>query len=1253
MLLSLFTVLRRRRRRHHQLNPCFNHVIPSFSLNPKPHHHLSTTTTTTPSSLTSTDQNHNIQLPFSHVDLNGFAQSVLSECSLLNNNAKNHHAHVCSLKHHLLELSTVIPETTRKFWCIPVLKPEHVLEILWGFQSECAKDEVHPQKVRSLWQIFKWGVEKNMGFNHLLQSYQVMASLLLQVRLLREADDFLSAIEGRGISLECHEICDDMIEGYVDMRELERAINVYNGMRGRGMVPSRYCYGALIDLLLQKKRSELAFRVAFDMVDLGAPLSSAEMKTLENVMILLCCNGKIHEARSLVKKVLLFNSEVSSLVFDQIAFGYCEKKDFKDLLSFFVEVKCSPSVIAANRVINSLCSSYGVKRAAMFMQKLENLGFKPDEATYGILIGWSCGEGKLRNAMSYLSVMLSKSLVPHRYTYNALISGLFKVGMSEHARHILDEMIDRGTPPDISTFRVLIAGHCKSRRFDNVKALILEMESRGLIKLSLMESPLSKAFLILGLNPLSVKLKRDNNRRLSKTEFFDDIGNGLYLDTDVDEYENHITCILEESMMSNFSSSVRKECSNNNLKNALILVEEMLWWGQELLLLDFSILVKQLCSSRSQISSMIKLLEKMPQSAHKLDQETLNFVVQAYSRKGLLCKAKIILDEMLQNKFHIKNETYTSILMPLCKKGNVKDLNYYWGIACRNKWLPGLEEFKHLVFSICHRKLVREALQLLETMLLSYPYLRSDICHVFLEVLSATGLTSIALVVLKQLQHCFMLDHVGYNNLIRGICNEGKFSVAFTILDDMLDKSLATCSDVSVLLIPQLCKARRYDKAIALKDIVLKEQPSFSYAAHCALISGFCNIGNIRKADTLLHDMMSEGLIPDDGLCNMLIQGHCQANDFRKVGEILGMVIRKSFDLSLSSYRHLVRLTCMKSRVLFALRLKDFMHAQCSSDGVITYNILIFYLLSAGNCLVVNEILTEMEEKKVVLNEVGHNFLVYGFLQCKDLSSSLHYLTTMISKGLKPCNRSLRKVISSLCDAGELQKAVELSNEMRLRGWIHDSVIQAAITESLLSRGKIHEAENFLDSMGEESLTPDNINYDYLIKRFCQYGRLNMAVHLLNIMLKKHNILIYTSYDYLIHGFCVQNKLDISLSFYSEMLNRNLKPRVDTVEMLVHSFCRDGMTEQAEKFLVDMVQGGETPTRVMYSTIIRSYRNEKKLNKASELLQDMVKFGYQPDFETHWSLISNLSNGKAKDTENGSKGFLSRLLSKTGFLLKK
>ncbi|XP_027341048.1 pentatricopeptide repeat-containing protein At5g15280, mitochondrial [Abrus precatorius] len=1151
-----------------------------------------------------------------------------------------------SFKTHLLQLSLVTPETIRTCWRLPLLEPQHVLQLLLGFQSQCVNGEIRVEKVRSLWQIFKWGAERNVGFKHLSQSYEIMASLLVQVGLLSEAEELIFAFKS------C-EIFDDLIKGYVSVKELEKGVFVYDVMKGRGMVPTRSCYGVLIDLLVRMKRTQLAFRVAFDMVELGAPLSGDGIRVLEKVMVLLCVDGKVQEARNLVKKVLPLNSEVSGLVFDEIAFGYCEKKDFKDLLSFFVEVKCAPTVTAANRVINSMCSSYGVERAGLFLQELESLGFTPDEVTYGILIGWSCHEERIKNALSYLSVMLSKNLLPCIYTYNALISGLFKVGMLEHAHDILDEMIERGTLPDISTFRVLIAGYCKSRRFDKVKLLVKEMESRGLIKLSSLENPISKAFVVLGLNPSSVRLKRDNDGKLSKTEFFDDIGNGLYLDTDVDEYENHINLVLEESMLPNFNSSVKKECSNSNLNNALIFFEAMLCWGQELLLPEFSELVRQLCSSRSQIKSMTKLLEKMPQSAHKLDQETLNLVVQAYSKKGLLHKAKNILDGMLLNKFHVKNETYTAILLPLCKKGNMKDFNYYWDMACRNKWLPDLEDFECLLAHICHWKMLKEALQFLEIMLLSYPYIKSDICRIFLEVLSTRGLTGTAFDVLKQLKPCFILDHAAYNNLIRGLCNEGKFYLAFTFLDEMQDRQLAPCLDTSIVLIPQLCKAYRYDKAIALKEIIVKEQPSFSHAAHCALISGFFSMGNTGRADTLFRDMLSKGLGTDDELCNMLIQGYSQANDLRKVGEALGVAIRRGWELSVRSYRYLVRSMYRNGKVLLAPSLKNLKLAQCPPDGLIIYNIHIFYLLSAGNSLIVNKILNEMEEKKVVLDQVGHNFLVYGFLQCKDLSSSLHYLTTMISKGLKPNNRSLRKVISSLCDAGDLHKALELSQEMRLRGWIHDSSVQTTIVESLLSCGKIQEAETFLGRMGEESLTPDNINYDYLIKCFCQYGRLNTAVHLMNTMLKKQNIPVSTSYDFLVHGFCAQNKLDIALNFYSEMLNWNLKPRIDTLEMLVHRFCQDGKTELAEHFLVDLIHRGETPSRKMYCSVVKSYHMEKNLKKASELMQAMQESGYQPDFEIHWSLISNLNSAKAKDTDNGNKGFLSRLLSKSGFLQRK
>ncbi|KAF7820516.1 pentatricopeptide repeat-containing protein [Senna tora] len=373
------------------------------------------------------------------------------------------------------------------------------------------------------------------------------------------------------------------------------------------------------------------------------------------------------------------------------------------------------------------------------------------------------------------------------------------------------------------------------------------------------------------------------------------------------------------------------------------------------------------------------------------------------------------------------------------------------------------------------------------------------------------------------------------------------------------------------------------------------------------------------KSETYSALLLSLGLILDTEACNILIQGHCQANDLKKVGELLGVAIRKDLEISLSSYRSLVQMMSRTGRVRVALSLKNLMLVQSTFDGLIIYNILIFYLFSAGNSFLVNKILDEMDEKKVALNEVTYNFLVYGFLQCNDLCRSVHFLTTMIAKELKPSNRSLRMVISSLCKARELRKALELSREMEVRGWIHGSVIQNAITACLLS----HD------------------------------GRLDKAVHLLNTMLKKHTIPLSTSYDSVISGLCTHKRLDVALDFYSEMSVLNLKPKSNTVTMLVNSFCQDGRTEEAEQLLTDMIDGGETPTREMYCSVINSYRMKSNLRKASEMMQSMQKNGYEPDFETHWSLISNLSNDKANDTDKSSKKFLSWLLSKSGFAHKK
>lgn len=1207
-------------------------------------------------SSSSGNQTTETQVDLSSFDCSGISKAVILRCSHLFD-AKEKLYGNASLKDLLLDISDVVPDISRRFRRFGHLKPENVLEILLGFEYEYGKVAVRTTKVGSLWGVFSWASRQDKGFKHLPKSCEIMASVLINAGMLREVELLLVEVESRGILLDCHEIFSNLIHGYVVHGDVESAVFVYDLMRKNlGLVPSLSCFCAFIDLLAKMKRNPLAFQVCLYRVWLGIKLSDSEIATIDKVIRLLCGEGKIQEARNLLREVVALGFEPSDSAVNEIAYGYCEKNDFEDSLSFLVEMKRAVDVIVGNKIIYTLCSKFDVGRADVFRQELEHLGFRSNEVTFGILISWSCHRGELRSAFIYLSEILSRGLKPDVCTYNALIGSTFRDNLWELARHFLDEMVDSGIIPNLSTFTILLAGYCKARQFEEAKMVVCNMVRYGLIEFSSLSDPLSEAFIILGFNPETVKLKRDNDAELSRSEFFDNIGNGLYLDTDLDEYEERINNVLENSMLRDFNFLVMRECSNGNLRTAFKLVDEMVRWGQEPSLSVFSTLLKKLCTSRSQIRTSAILLQSWPKLVNQLDEETLNFLVQEGCKKGFIYQARLLFNGMLQRDLAVSSKSYTALLKGLCQKGILRDLLSCWIIARSNKWVPGLDDCKALWEYLCQQKLLEEALDLLESMLVSYPQLTSEIYHMFIEKLCGTGFSCVAQVLVEELQKqgCFLGQDV-HIHLLRGLCEEKNISSAFTILDNMLAKNLTPSIDISVILIPQLCSVAKFEKAVALREISLKDQPTGSFPIQSAMIKGFCLTKKLSEAESIFQEIWSNGLFLAADIYNMMVRGYCQASNRRKVGEALGVMIRRNISLSISSYGSCIRMMCMEGRFLQASSLKEFMLGQSKSHNLIIYNVLIFYLLSAKNSLHVNKALDDLGEKGLLPDEVTYNFLVYGFSLCLYRSSSMQYFWSMISKGLKPNNRSLRIAISFLCEIGELEKALELSQEMELRGWHHGSVAQNAIVEGLLSHGRFHEAEQFLARLVDKGLILNSINYDNLIKRFCHFGRMSTAVSLLDIMLKKEQIPDFTSYDSVICGFCTCNRLDQAMNFLTDMLDRDLKPSISTWNILVNKLCKEGETAEAEKLLVSMVQLGETPTREMYSSVINKHHAENNLRKASELMQLMQQSGYEPDFETHWSLISNLSNANGKDkiSNNNNRGFLSRLLSGSGYTKEK
>lgn len=1145
----------------------------------------------------------------------------------------------------LFDILDVIPDTARRSLRASALKPQDVHQMLLEFEHEYERGGFQAKKVVSLWKIFS--TLSSEGVTHLPPACEAMASMLTRVGMLREVETLFSDLESQGLELGNAQIYTNLIEGYVGLGELSNAVEVYDKMYGQGLVPTVSFFHVFIDFLVRKREIQLAHSVCLDMVERAVNLSDESKNCVDSVVRLLCQSFKMHEVRKLLKKMNLNLQgwKPCNSVLNDIVRGYCEKKDFEDLISLYKELGLKPDTVSGNWIMHALCKSFGSREADGFRLKLEHLGFVSDEKTLGILIGWSCHEGNLKAAFFYLSEILARGLKPDLFSYNALICGVFKQGIWEHAFDILKEMIDKGIFPRLSSFKILLAGYCRARKFDKVRNTISLMLKFDLVRLSPVEDPVCKAFTVLGFDPLAVKLKRDCDAGLSRTEFYDNIGNGLYLETNLDEFDKKISQILEESTIPDFNSLLIKKCGHGKFRTALKLVDEMHSRGQGPSSSTLSALVKGLCLSQSSVGEINHIMDKTPILWDMVDEEALNLLVQFYCKKGFSRKGMKLMEAMFDRSLIIENETFTALVTSLCKKDDLRVILQFWDLGRKNNWIPSLKDVKPVLRCLCSKKLLNQAIELLERLLKANPF--SQLYNMFFEELCSSGLTIVADLLAEEflLRGC-CLDNVAYGHLIRGFCLEKKHLEAVRVFSSIHMDSMVLDPNVLVLLIPSLCMTERFKEALALRDALVATNSFLSPAVQSALAEGYFRAGRTQEGIDLIWDLLSEGIYPSSKTNDTMVQAICQSKSMDKVEELLAFMIKWSIKISISTFRNIVRVLCMEGRIAHAVMLKQFMLGQRNTDVITVRNILIFYIFSSGQASLVGKVLDEENSQP---DEFMYNLLVSGFARSKDTARSLHYLQTMISNGLRPSNRSLRSIISCLLNHAEFGLVTKLYQEMESRGWNSNPTIQNIIVNGLVSHGQVNEAETFVDRVVAGPSIPTGVIYDSFIKWLCKQGRMKKSVGLFNVMLKSQSVPDPSCYNALIHGFCTSDELDQAMDFYAEVLLRGFRPSTDTMETLVQKCCEKGRAVEAEGLLVSMSQIGVSSTRKMYCSIINRYRFENNPQKASELIQAMQRSGYEPDFETQWSLISTLNKPKVEEANGKNRGFLSRLLSRSGF----
>ncbi|CAN1248528.1 Pentatricopeptide repeat-containing protein At5g15280, mitochondrial [Linum perenne] len=173
-----------------------------------------------------------------------------------------------------------------------------------------------------------------------------------------------------------------------------------------------------------------------------------------------------------------------------------------------------------------------------------------------------------------------------------------------------------------------------------------------------------------------------------------------------------------------------------------------------------------------------------------------------------------------------------------------------------------------------------------------------------------------------------------------------------------------------------------------------------------------------------------------------------------------------------------------------------------------------------------------------------------------------------------------------------------------------------------------------------------------------------MALNLKDVMVREteydslviYNILVFSllSAGNKILARRILNEMEAKgLVFNDATYNFLIKPSMKTWSVLIQSLCQQGRTAEAEELLHGMVAASEVPGKELYMCVIDRYHAENNVSKSTEVMRMMQESGHKPDFESHWSVISNLSSCVMKENKKSGEGFLSGLLSGSGYQVRK
>ncbi|KAL6339488.1 hypothetical protein AAG906_033027 [Vitis piasezkii] len=264
-------------------------------------------------------------------------------------------------------------------------------------------------------------------------------------------------------------------------------------------------------------------------------------------------------------------------------------------------------------------------------------------------------------------------------------------------------------------------------------------------------------------------------------------------------------------------------------------------------------------------------------------------------------------------------------------------------------------------------------------------------------------------------------------------------------------------------------------------------------------------------------------------------------------------------------------------------------------------------------------------------NSVTYSILIHGLCEAGRLEEAFQLKQEMVEKGCQPSTRTYTVLIKAKCDIGMTDKAMNMLDEMATKACVPNVHTYTILIDRLCREGKIEVANGVFRKMLKHGLCPGIITFNALINGYCKEGWVVSAFQLLSVMEKgncKPNI---RTYNELMEGLCRVSKSYKAFLLLRRVVDNGLLPDRVTYNILVDGFCKEGQLNMAFNIFNSMNSAGLEPDGFTFTALIDGLCKLGRLEQANGILGSMVKKGISLDEVTFTALINgHCKIGKAK-----------------------